>query len=156
MKTSMTFKSIAMITLLGAALAVPVLAQPGPGMGGGMGGGMGPGMGGGMGSGMGGGMGMQNAGPGPGNMGPGMGPGGRGGRGMGFNQNNTRGWALMTPEERTAFQIKMREVKTYDACKLTQTEHRSAMEARAKEKGVALMTPRANACDNLKARGLIK
>ena len=140
MKTSMTFKSITLIALLGAALAAPVLAQGGPGMGGGMGGGPG----------------MQNSGPG---AGMGMGPGGRGGRGgraMMFNQNNTRGWTLMTVEERNAFQLKMREVKTYDECNLAQTEHRSVMEARAKEKGVNLMAPRANACDNMKARGWIK
>ena len=132
MKTSMTLKSIALIALLGAPFAMPALAQGGPGMGGGMGGGPG----------------MQNAGP-----GAGMGPGGGG---MMFNQNDTRGWTLMTPEERTAFQIKMREVKTYDDCKLTQVEHRSIIEARARERGATLMTPRADACDRMKARGLIK
>lgn len=140
MKTTMNLKSITLIALLGAVLATPVLAQPGPGMGGGMGG-------------MGGGPGMQNTGPGPG---AGMGPGGRGGRGMQFNNNNTRGWMLMTPEERSAFQARMREVKTYDECKLVQSEHRSTMEARAKEKGVVLQTPRQNGCDRMKARGIIK
>jgi hypothetical protein len=79
-----------------------------------------------------------------------------GGRGMRFNQNNTRGWTLMTPEERTAFQSKMREVKSFDECVQTQTEHRSVMEVRAKEKGVTLPTPRRNACENMKARGMIK
>lgn len=133
MKTIMTFKSITLIALLGGAMALPVQAQPGPGMGGGMGGGMG----------------MQNAGSSAG-MGARM-----GGRGMNFNQNNTRGWTLMTPEERTAFQIKMREVKTYDECVQVQTEHRGAMEVRAKDKGLSLPTPRRNACDNMKARGLI-
>lgn len=144
MKTSMTFKSITLIALLGATFAMPALAQGGPGMGGGMGGG--PGMGGGMGRGPG----MQNAGP-----GAGMGPGG-GGRGMMFNQNNTRGWTLMTPEERTAFQIKMREVKTYDECKVVQADHYKVLESRAKDKGVTLQGPRQNGCDMLKARGLIK
>lgn len=138
MKTSMTIKSIALITLLGAAFAAPVLAQGGPGMGYGMGGGPC----------------MQNGGPGVG--GQGMGPGGRGGRGMRYNQDNTRGWTLMTADERTAFQKRMREVKTYDDCVALQTEHRGAMEVRAKEKGVTLATPRRNACDNLQARGLIK
>ena len=138
MKTSMTIKSIALITLLGAAFAAPVLAQGGPGMGYGMGGGPC----------------VQNGGAGAG--GQGMGPGGRGGRAMMYNQNNTRGWALMTPDERTAFQKRMREVKTYDDCVALQTEHRGAMEVRAKEKGVTLATPRRNACDNLQARGLIK
>ena len=136
MKTSMTIKSIALITLLGAAFAAPVLAQGGPGMGYGMGGGPC----------------VQNGGAG----GQGMGPGGRGGRAMMYNQNNTRGWALMTADERTAFQKQMREVKTYDECVALQTEHRGAMEVRAKEKGVTLVAPRRNACDNLQARGLIK
>ena len=138
MKTSMTIKSIALISLLGAALAAPVLAQGGPGMGRGMGGGPC----------------MQNGAPGAG--GQGMGPGGRGGRGMMYDQNNTRGWTLMTAEERTAFQKQMREVKTYDECVLVQTEHRGAMEVRAKEQGVTLPVPRQNGCDNMKARGLIK
>jgi len=126
MKTSMKIKSVALIALLGAAFAAPLLAQPGPGMGGGMGMGMG---------GMGGGHGM---------------------RGMRFDQNNTRGWSLMTPEERTANQIKMRAVVTYDECKLVQGEQRKTMEARAKEKGGTLPAPRQNGCDNMKARGLFK
>ena len=141
MKTSTTIKSITLIALLGVAVAAPVLAQGGPGMGGGMGGGPC----------------MQNAGPGA--NGPGMGNGGRGGRGgrgMMYNRDNTRGWTLMTPEERTTFQKQMRDVKTYDECVAVQTEHRGAMEVRAKEKGVTLPTPRQNGCDNLKARGLIK
>lgn len=143
MKTSMTFKAMALIALLGTVIVAPVFAQGGPGMGGGWGGGPC----------------MQNAGPGGGmRNGAGMGPGafgGRGGRGMMANQNYTRGWQLMTPEERTAYQIKMREVKTYDACVQVQTDHRGVAESRAREKGVTLMTPRMNACDNLKSRGLI-
>ncbi len=141
MKTSITLKSITLIALLGGAMAMPVLAQPGPGMGGSMG------------------PGMQNAEPGAG-MGPGMGqgrgPGMRGGRGMHFNQNNMAGWTLMTPEERTSQQIKMRAVKTYDECKAVQTEQHALMETRAKEKGVTLPVPRQNGCDVMKARGLIK
>ena len=138
MKTSMTFKSLTLIALLGAALATPVLAQGGMGMGGGLGGGPG----------------MQNGGT--ANWGPGMGYGGHGGRGMRYNQNNAaRGWTLMTPGEQTAFQTKMRAVKTYDECKIIQTEHRSVIETRAKEKGVNLMAPRQDPCNNLKARGLI-
>ena len=136
MKKSMTLKSITLATLLGASLTASVLAQPGPG----------PGMGGGMGAGAG----MQGPGAGP------MGPGGRGMRGMRFDKNNTPGWTLMTAEERTANQAKMRAVKTYDECKLLQDEQHKAMEARAKEKGVTLNTPGKNGCDVAKARGLIK
>lgn len=132
---SMTFKTIGLIAILGGALALPVLAQPGPGMGGG------PGA-----------MAGQS-----GTMGQGMRQGmGRGGRGMAFNQNNVRGWALMTSEERAAHQAKMREVKTYDECKTVQSENRAALEARAKEKGITLPAPRQNVCDNWKARGFVK
>lgn len=139
----MNFRSIALITLIGAALAAPVLAQPGSGMGGGWGGA--PCMQGG---------GMRN--------GAGMGPGARagwgnkGGRMMMANQDNVRGWTLLTPEERTSFQNRMRNVETYDECVQIQTEHRGMVEVRAKEKGVNLMTPMRNMCDNLKARGAIQ
>ncbi|WPC66431.1 hypothetical protein SBP18_18430 [Rhodoferax ferrireducens] len=130
MKTTTILKSISLVAVLGAALAAPVLAQPGPGMWGGMGG-----------------MGMQNGGPGPG-PGPGA---GRMGPGMG----DRIGATLMTAEERTAMMIKMRAVKTYDECKLVQDEQHKAMEARAKEKGITLPAPRQNRCDMMKARGLI-
>ena len=109
MKTTVTLRSITLIALLGAALAAPVLAQPG-----------------------------------------------RGAQAMRFDQNNTRGWTLMTPEERTVHRDKMLSLKNYEECKSFQTEHRSAMEVRAKEKGVSLPVPRQNSCDRMKARGLIK
>ena len=50
----------------------------------------------------------------------------------------------------------MRNVETYDECVQIQTEHRGMVEVRAKEKGVNLMTPMRNMCDNLKARGVIQ
>ena len=126
MKTTSILKSISLIALLGAALSVPVLAQPGPGMSGGMG------------------MGMENGGPGVGQMGPGA-------RGRG----DMGGAALMTAQERTAMQVKMRAVKTYDECKLVQSEQHKTMEARAKEKGITLPATRQNRCDMMKSRGLI-
>ena len=52
MKITVALRNISLIALLGAALAAPVFAQPGPG-----------------------------------------------GRAMRFDQNNTRGWTLMTPED---------------------------------------------------------
>lgn len=149
MRTALIVKRLVQVALLGAALAAPAMAQMGPGMGGGWGGG--PGIQGAMG-GQGGWHGM-GPGGGRGMMGRGMGPGGGG---MMANQNVARGWQLMTPEERTAQQIKMRAVKTYDECKAVQGEHRALMETRAKEKGVSVFTPRGNPCDNLKARGLIQ
>ena len=126
MKTTMTLKRFAMLVVLGSVLAVPALAQSGPGAGGG---------------GMGGGPCMQ---------------GGGAGSGMRFNQKNTPGWQLMTQEERTEMQGKMRTLKTYDECKQLQPEHRALMEARAKEKGVTLREPRQNGCDRMKAKGWIK
>jgi hypothetical protein len=92
----------------------------------------------------------------PASPGMGMGPGASGMRGMRFDKSNTPGWTLMTAEERTANQTKMRAVKSYDECKTVQTEQHAAMQARAKEKGVTLNTPRQNACDRMKAKGLIK
>ena len=129
MKTSLKFKAMAIATTLAAALSASVLAQSGPGAGPGMG--MGPG--------------MQGAGPGAGGM-----------RGMRFDKTNTPGWTLMTAEERTANQTKMRAVKTYEECKTVQAEQHAAMEARAKEKGITLNMPRQTACDRMKARGFIK
>ncbi len=140
MKTSSILQTLSLIAVLGAALSAPVLAQPGPGMGMGMG--AGPGM---------------CAGPGMQNGGPAAGASAaRGMRGMRFDRNNTAGWSLMTPEERTAMQTKMRAVKTYEECTLLQAEQHKTMEARAKEKGVTLPAPRQNGCDRMKARGLIK
>lgn len=128
MKNPMILKRFALIAVLGSALAMPVLAQTGPGAG------AGAGAGGGMGN----------------------GPCMKGGGGMRHNQGNTPGWSLMTSEEQTEWRSKMRSVKTYDECKQLQTEHRALIEARAKEKGVTLNQPRQNACDRMKAKGLIQ
>lgn len=109
-------------------------AQPGPGAG--MGAGMGPSYG---------------AGPG-GGMGQGYGRG----RGFAFNNTNTRGWALMTTEERTAHRDRMWSAKSYDECKSIQEENHKTMTERAKEQGKTLPTPRWNGCDRMKARGFFK
>ena len=111
-------------------------AQPGPGPG------MGPGYGAG-----------QGYGPGQGGMGPGY--YGRG-RGFAFNNTNTRGWSLMTAEERTAHRDKMWSAKNYDECKAIQEENHKVMTERAKEQGKTLPTPRGNGCDRMKARGYFK
>ncbi len=128
----MKIRTFVSSTLLGMTLSASVLAQPGQGMG--PGGGMGPGMGPGMG---------------------GMGPGGKGMRYQ-FNKDNTPGWSLMTPEERTAHHDKMMAAKTYDDCKAAQAEQHKLMEERAKAQGKTLPGPRQNACDNMKARGFYK
>jgi hypothetical protein len=126
MTSSNTFKAIAIATTLAAALSASVLAQSAPA--------------------------ATGMGPGSGQMGPGAG----GMRGMRFDKTNTPGWTLMTAEERAANQTKMRAVKTYDECKVVQAEQHAAMQARAKEKGVTLNTPRQNGCDRMKAKGFIQ
>lgn len=137
MKTATSLKIITLVAVLGAALSASVLAQtdPGPATG------AAPL--------------MQGAGSGPG-PGAGMGPGARGMRNMRFDKVNTPGWTLMTAQERVANQNKMREVKTYEECKMMQAEQHQMMQTRAKEKGVTLNAPRQNACENMKARGFIK
>jgi hypothetical protein len=80
---------------------------------------------------------------------------GKGAR-YGFNADNTRGWSLMTATERTEHQNKMLATKTVDECKAVQDEYRKLMDTRAKEKGVTLGTPKVNACDQMKAQGIIK
>lgn len=162
MKTTLIVKRLVQATLLGAAvLATAAMAQPGPGMGWGGGWGGGPcvqggmgGPGGGWGMGPGGGRGM-GYGKGYG-MGRGMGPGAWGGNAAPAGQNLVRGRDLMSPVERSEQQARMRTVKTYDECTAVQTEHRGKLEVRAKEKGLTLVAPRANVCDNLKARGFIQ
>jgi hypothetical protein len=78
------------------------------------------------------------------------------GKGYRFNQKNTPGWTLMTPEERADFRGKMLASKTYDECKEVQAKHHELMMKRAQDKGVTLNMPKTNACDRMKARGMIK
>lgn len=74
----------------------------------------------------------------PGLMGAGMGPGTmRHGA-----QAPQAAPQLMTPEERTATQEKMRAAKTPEARQQIATATRTEMEKRAKEKGITLPEPR--------------
>ena len=92
--------------------------------------------------------------PGPG-MGPGMGGGMGPGRGMGpgaarWGQGVTPGWALMTPDERTAHQAKMRAMTTRGDCRAYVEQHHADMAARAKERGAAVPAmPRRDPCAGL-------
>jgi len=86
----------------------------------------------------------------PGQMGDGMGPqmkggmqhGMKGGMGPGAMKGGPAGPAaaqeLMTPEERTALQEKMRNAKTPEERQQIATATRTEMEKRAKEKGITL------------------
>ncbi len=82
----------------------------------------------------------------PGPMGGGMGPGmmgGMGPRAMGAGFAGPQvGQSLMTPEERTAIQEKMRNAATpEERQKLAEATH-AEMQKRAKEKGITLPEPR--------------
>jgi hypothetical protein len=109
-------------TSLSLGIAAVVSAHPGP-----MGGGMGPGMMGGMQHGM-------QAGMAPGAMRGGMGPGAMGRDGTGPQARQQ----LMTLEERTAIQEKMRNAKTPEERQKVADATRTEMQKRAQEKGIAL------------------
>jgi hypothetical protein len=83
--------------------------------------------------------------------GPGRGPQWR------FDADTTPGWSLMTPEERDAHRAKMMGMQSYDECQAYRDEHHRRMEARAKEKGVALPPgPRQDMCARMKEAGRLK
>ena len=93
------------------------------------------------------------SGPGPGASAPRMGMGPGGGRGpMGrWGSDNTPGWTMMTPQERTEHQTRMRSMTNYDECKTYQAQHHEQMAARAKERGAKpLAAPRRDPCASLK------
>lgn len=91
-------------------------------------------------------------GPGPGASAAGMGPGMHAGRGPGRSgADYTPGWAMMTPQERSEHQARMRSMKAYGECQAYQQQHHEQMAARAKEKGgQPLGQPRRDACAGLK------
>jgi hypothetical protein len=51
---------------------------------------------------------------------------------------NVYGWQLMTPQERTAYQEKMRSLNTQQERDQFRMEHHKMMQERAKEQGVTL------------------
>lgn len=105
--------AVGAVAALGLGLAVTVFAHPGQ-----MGSAMGPGM---------------IAGMGHGGMGPGAMNGGPAG-GM-------TGQQLMTPEEHTTLQEKMRNAKTPEERQKLAEANRAEMEKRAREKGITLPGP---------------
>lgn len=83
-------------------------------------------------------------------MGMGM-HGGTGMRGWHMNRDNTPGWALMTPKERSEHYRKMMGMKTYEECHAYMTEEHARMAERAKDKGRTIPAqPRHDPCARLK------
>jgi hypothetical protein len=52
------------------------------------------------------------------------------------SEDNTRGWQLMTPEERIAHQARLRAFVTLEACRDYQRAHQREMVARARARGL--------------------
>lgn len=75
---------------------------------------------------------------------------------MRFDERNTPGWSLMTPEERTAHRDRMHSAKSVDECRAYHDEHRKQMEARAKEQGKSLRPSRTEPCAMMQRRGFGK
>ncbi len=77
------------------------------------------------------------------------------GAGWRAGQGNTSGFTLMTEQERSEHQNRMRSMKTYDECTAYVGEHRAQMVARAQEKGITLQPP-GSPCEIMKGRGRIQ
>ena len=91
-------------------------------------------------------------------QGPGYGPGsGKGpgkGPGWSFNGDNTRGWPMMSREERNEHRGKMMSMKTYEECVAYLEEHQKLMESRAQERGrPGPALPAQNMCERMKQAG---
>ena len=66
------------------------------------------------------------------------------------DQGNTRGWDLMSPEERIAHQARVRGFTDYQACQSYRPEHHQLMQQRAAARGLTLPESGRNFCDRLK------
>ncbi len=67
------------------------------------------------------------------------------------SEENTRGWRLMTPEERIEHQARIRGFKNYEACRTYQLEHHRLMMERARQRGMALRGGGRDICAHLKS-----
>jgi len=87
-------------------------------------------------------------------QGPGPGKGAGKGPGWSFNGDNTRGWSIMSRDERTEHRNKMLSMKSYEECVAYMEEHREVMEARAQERGRPMPGQTAqNMCERMKQAG---
>jgi hypothetical protein len=68
------------------------------------------------------------------------------------DSSNTRGWQIMTPEERIAHQAKIRSFNDYSACRAYQADHHRRMEDRARQQGRTLVTEQRDACAHIETK----
>lgn len=66
------------------------------------------------------------------------------------SQSNTRGWQLMTPEERVEHQSLVRGFTDYDTCETYRTRHHELMAERARQRGLSLPDGGHDFCDRLR------
>jgi hypothetical protein len=66
------------------------------------------------------------------------------------SENNTRGWQLMTPQERIEHQAKVRGFTSYEECHAYQLQHHQLMVERAKQRGMTLPVGGRDICAHLK------
>lgn len=69
------------------------------------------------------------------------------------SEANTRGWQLMTPEERIEHQARIRSFRTYEDCQRYRAAHHELMEERARQRGLALPHGRRDICEHLPPGG---
>jgi hypothetical protein len=66
------------------------------------------------------------------------------------SESNTRGWQLMTPDERIEHQARVRGFTDYDACEAYRIQHHDLMAERARQRGLILPSGGRDFCDHLK------
>jgi hypothetical protein len=67
------------------------------------------------------------------------------------DDDNTRGWQLMSQPERIAHQALVRGFADYATCKAYRKQHHELMEQRAKQRGLDLSDDHENFCKRLKS-----
>lgn len=66
------------------------------------------------------------------------------------SESNTRGWELMSPQERIEHQARIRGFATLAECEVYQNEHRREIEARAAQLGKQLQGGGRDFCEHLR------
>jgi len=66
------------------------------------------------------------------------------------SETNTRGWQLMTPEERIEHQSAIRGFSTLEECRAYQVKHHQLMEERARQRDMVLPSGGQDICVHLK------
>lgn len=69
------------------------------------------------------------------------------------SEENTRGWQLMTPDERIEHQRRVRGYSTLEACRAYQESHHRLMEERARQRGLPLPGGGRDVCRHLRKDG---